>query len=150
MQGARLTAWELHYDKIPVKVEVDNNAGLMMRLGKINKVIVGADRIVDGVVFNKIGTYMVAMAAKYHNIPMYVVAPKSTLSLNETEKDVIIEQRNAQFEVAEIMGKIKEPIVPDGVECINYAFDATPFDLITKIITQDGIFSPEELIQRYK
>ncbi|MHA1512268.1 MAG: S-methyl-5-thioribose-1-phosphate isomerase [Promethearchaeota archaeon] len=150
LQGARLTAWELHYDKIPVKVEVDNNAGLMMRLGKINKVIVGADRIVNGVVFNKIGTFMVAMAAKYHNIPMYVVAPKSTLSLNESEKDVIIEQRNAQFEVAEIMGKIKEPIVPDGVECINYAFDATPFELITKIITQDGVFSPEELIQKYK
>ncbi len=150
LQGARLTAWELHYDKIPVKVEVDNNAGLMMRMGKINKVIVGADRIVNGVVFNKIGTYMVAMAAKYHNIPMYVVAPKSTLSLSESEEDVIIEQRNAQFEVGEIMGKIKEPIVPDGVECINYAFDATPFDLITKIITQDGVFSPEELIQRYK
>ncbi len=149
LQGARLTAWELHYDKIPVKVEVDNNAGLMMRLGKINKVIVGADRIVNGVVFNKIGTFMVAMAAKYHNIPMYVVAPKSTLSLNESEKDVKIEQRNAQFEVAEIMGKIKEPIVPDGVECINYAFDATPFDLITKIITEDGVFNPEELIQRY-
>jgi len=95
LQGARLTAWELHYDKIPVKVEVDNNAGLMMRMGKINKVIVGADRIVNGVVFNKIGTFMVAMAAKYHNIPMYVVAPKSTLSLNESEKDVIIEQRGA-------------------------------------------------------
>ena len=149
LQGARLTAWELHYDKIPVKVEADNNAGLMMRLGKINKVIVGADRIVNGVVFNKIGTFMVAMAAKYHNIPMYVVAPKSTLSLNESEKDVIIEQRNAQFEVAEIMGKIKEPIVPEGVECINYAFDATPFELISKIITEDGVFSPEELIQRY-
>ena len=150
LQGARLTAWELHYDKIPVKVEVDNNAGLMMRLGKINKVIVGADRIVNGVVFNKIGTFMVAMAAKYHNIPMYVVAPKSTLSLSETEEDVIIEQRNAQFEVAEIMGKIKEPIVPDGVECINYAFDATPFDLITKIITEDGIYSPKELIEKYQ
>ncbi len=149
LQGARLTAWELHHDKIPVKVEVDNNAGLMMRLGKINKVIVGADRIVNGVVFNKIGTFMVAMAAKYHDIPMYVVAPKSTLSLNESEKDVIIEQRNAQFEVAEIMGKIKEPIVPDGVECINYAFDATPFDLITKIITEDGAFTPEELIKKY-
>ena len=58
--------------------------------------------------------------------------------------------KSTQFEVAEIMGKIKEPIVPDGVECINYAFDATPFELITKIITQDGVFSPEELIKRYK
>ena len=81
---------------------------------------------------------------------LIILHRKSTLSLNESEKDVIIEQRNAQFEVAEIMGKIKEPIVPDGVECINYAFDATPFELITKIITQDGVFSPEELIQKYK
>ncbi|MHA1720828.1 MAG: S-methyl-5-thioribose-1-phosphate isomerase [Promethearchaeota archaeon] len=150
LQGARLTAWELHFDKIPVRVQVDNNAGLMMRLGKIQKVIVGADRIVNNAVFNKIGTYMVAMAAKYHNIPMYVVAPKSTLSLNESENDVIIEQRDGLFEVAQIMGKIKEPIVPEGVECINYAFDATPFDLITKIITEDGVFSPEELLLRYK
>lgn len=150
LQGARLTAWELNFDKIPVKIETDNSAGLMMRLGKIQKIIVGADRIVNGVVFNKIGTYMVAIAAKYHNIPMYVVAPKSTLSLYELEDDVKIEQRNGWFELAEIMGRAMEPIAPKGVECINYAFDATPFDLITKIITEDGVFTPEELIEKYQ
>ncbi len=150
LQGARLTAWELQYDHIPVKVETDNTAGLMMRLGKIQKVIVGADRIVQDAVINKIGTFMVAIAAKYHNIPMYVVAPRSTLSMHETEKDVIIEQRDGQFEVGEVMGRIQDPIVPEGVECINYAFDGTPMDLITGIITEDGVFTPEELVKKYK
>lgn len=150
LQGARLTAWELQYDNIPVKVESDNAAGLMMRLGKIQKIIVGADRIVRDTVFNKIGTYMVAMAAKYHNIPMYVVAPRSTLSMNETEKDVIIEQRDGLFEVGQIMGRIQSPIVPEGVECINYAFDGTPMELITAIITEDGVFTPEELVKKYQ
>lgn len=150
LQGARITAFELQLDKIPVKVECDNTSGLMMRLGKINKIIVGADRIVRDAVFNKIGTYMVAISAKYHNIPMYVAAPKSTLSLKETEKDVIIEQREGWFEVAEVIGMLKEkPIVPKGVECINYAFDGTPIDLITGIITEDGVFTPKELLKQY-
>jgi methylthioribose-1-phosphate isomerase len=149
LQGARLTAFELNYDKIPVKVESDNTAGLMMRLGKIQKIIVGADRIVRDSVFNKIGTYMVAIAAQYHKIPMYVAAPRSTLSLSETEKDVIIEQRDGWYEVAELMGRAKKPIVPEGVECINYAFDGTPMELITGIITEDGVFSPEELLKKY-
>jgi methylthioribose-1-phosphate isomerase len=150
LQGARITAFELQLDKIPVKVECDNTSGLMMRLGKINKIIVGADRIVRDAVFNKIGTYMVAMAAKFHNIPMYVAAPRSTLSLKETEKDVTIEQRDGWFEVAEVIGMLKDkPIVPKGVECINYAFDGTPIDLITGIITEDGVFSPKELLKKY-
>ncbi|MHA1819848.1 MAG: S-methyl-5-thioribose-1-phosphate isomerase [Promethearchaeota archaeon] len=150
LQGARLTSYELYYDKIPVKVECDNTSGLMMRLGKIQKIIVGADRIVKDAVFNKIGTYMIAIAAKYHNIPMYIAAPTSTLSLNESEKDVIIEQRDGWFEVAEVMGRAKDnPIVPKGVECINYAFDGTPMDLITGIITEDGVFTPEELLNKY-
>ena len=149
LQGARLTAWELHYDNIPVQVETDSMAGLMMRLGKIQKIIVGADRVVSDTVINKIGTYMVAMAAKYHNIPMYVVAPTSTLSLTETEKDVVIEQRDGDFEVGRIMGRVDPPIVPKGVQCINYAFDATPMELITGIITEDGIFTPKELLERY-
>jgi methylthioribose-1-phosphate isomerase len=149
LQGATLTAFELHYDRIPVQVEPDNTSGLMMRLGKVQKIIVGADRIVKDAVFNKIGTYMVAMAAKYHHIPFYVAAPSSTLSLTETEKDVIIEQRDGQFEVAEIMGRLKEPIVPEGVSCINYGFDGTPMDLVTGIITEDGVFTPAELLQKY-
>jgi len=151
LQGARITAFELNYNKIPVKIECDNTAALMMRMGKINKVIVGADRIVKDAVFNKIGTYMLAISAHYHKIPFYVAAPTSTLSLNETEKDVIIEQRDGWFEVAEIMGRLKDnPIAPKGVECINYAFDATPMELVSGIITQDGLFTPKGLIKKYK
>ncbi len=150
LQGARLTAYELQYDGIPVQVETDNAAGLMMRLGKIQKVIVGADRVVQDVVFNKIGTFMVALAAHYHSIPFYVVAPTSTLSLSEMESDVEIEQRDGTFEVGQVMGRLSEPIVPEGVSCINYAFDATPMELITGIITEDGVFSPTELNAYYK
>ncbi|WP_457559753.1 S-methyl-5-thioribose-1-phosphate isomerase [Candidatus Harpocratesius sp.] len=149
LQGARLTAWELNYDQIPVKIEPDNTAGLLMRKGLIQKIIVGADRIVSDAVFNKIGTYMLAIVAKYHNIPFYVAAPGSTLALDQKESDVIIEQRDGQFEVAKIMGIASKPIVPDGVECINYAFDATPMDLVTAIITEDGLFSPKELLTHY-
>lgn len=150
LQGARLTAWELDYDHIPVKLEPDNCTALMMRLGKIQKVIVGADRIVSDTVFNKIGTYMVALAANYHKIPFYVAAPRSTLSLHETEKDVIIEQRDGEFEVANIIGLAKQRITPKTVPCINYAFDGTPMELVTGIITEDGVFSPEELLRRYQ
>ncbi|OLS14963.1 MAG: 5-methylthioribose-1-phosphate isomerase [Promethearchaeota archaeon CR_4] len=147
LQGATLTAYELYYDKIPVKVISDNSSGLLMRLGKIQKIIVGADRIVRDAVFNKIGTFMVALAAKYHNIPMYVAAPSSTLSLSESGKDVTIEQRD-DSEVTTVLGKVK--IVPDGVEAINYAFDETPIDLISGIITEDGVFTPKELLAKYQ
>lgn len=147
LQGARITAFELQYDKIPVKVSTDGSAGLLMRLGKIHKVIVGADRITSDGVFNKIGTYMVALAAKHNNIPFYVSAPVSTLSMSETYDDVEIEQRDAT-EVGNILGKVQ--IVPDGVECLNYAFDFTPFELVTGVITEDGVFPPEALVEKYK
>ena len=147
LQGARLTAYELHYDNIPVKVISDTSSGLLMFLGKINKVIVGTDRVTSDAVFNKIGTYLVALAAKENNIPFYVAAPSSTLSLNETINDVTIEQRDSR-EVSHVLGKLQ--IVPDGVECLNYAFDITPFKLVTGIITEDGIFNPNELLKRYK
>ncbi len=147
LQGARLTAYELQYDNIPVKVISDTSSGLLMSLGKINKVIVGTDRVTSDAIFNKIGTYLVALAAKDNNIPFYVAAPSSTLSLNETVKDVIIEQRNSS-EVSNILGKVQ--IIPDGVECLNYAFDITPFRLVSAIITEDGIFSPKELLTKYK
>lgn len=146
LQGARLTAYELHYDKIPVKVISDTSSGLIMRLGKIDKVIVGTDRVTSDAVFNKIGTYLVALAAKDNNIPFYVAAPTSTLSLHETIEDVTIEQRDSS-EVSNILGKVQ--IVPDGVECLNYAFDITPFRLVTGIITEDGVFTPEELLKKY-
>ena len=147
LQGARLTAYELQYDKIPVKVISDTSSGLLMKLGKVDKVIVGTDRVTSDAVFNKIGTYLVALAAMDNGIPFYVAAPTSTLSLKETIKDVTIEQRDSK-EVSHVLGKVQ--IVPDGVECLNYAFDITPFKLVTGIITEDGVFSPEELLEKYK
>ncbi|GAB4329620.1 MAG: S-methyl-5-thioribose-1-phosphate isomerase [Promethearchaeota archaeon] len=146
LQGARLTAFELAYDGIPVKVASDNSAGLLMQLGKVDKVIVGADRVVRDSVFNKIGTLMVALAAKYFAVPFYVAAPSSTLSLGEVGDDVVIEQRSGD-EVALVLGKVR--VVPEGVETINYAFDRTPIDLVTGIITEDGVFSPSQLLERY-
>jgi methylthioribose-1-phosphate isomerase len=147
LQGARLTAYELDYDKIPVKVITDTSSGLLMRLGKINKVIVGADRITSDAVFNKIGTYLVSLAAQDNKIPFYVAAPSSTLSLNETIDDVTIEQRDS-IEVSNILGKVQ--IIPNGVECLNYAFDITPFRLVTAIITEHGVFTPEQLLEKYQ
>ncbi len=147
LQGARLTAYELQYDKIPVKVISDTSSGLLMKLGMVNKVIVGTDRVTSDAVFNKIGTYLVALAAMDNKIPFYVAAPTSTLSLHETIKDVTIEQRDSS-EVCNVLGKVR--IVPEGVECLNYAFDITPFKLVTGVITEDGIFSPEELLKKYK
>lgn len=146
LQGATLTAFELHYDKIPVKIISDNSSGLLMMLGKVQKIIVGADRITKDAVFNKIGTYMVSLAAKRHNIPFYVAAPVSTLSLKESGDDVIIEQRD-DSEVVIVHERLR--IAPEGVGAINYAFDRTPMDLVTGIITQDGVFTPEELLKKY-
>ncbi|MCK4383791.1 MAG: S-methyl-5-thioribose-1-phosphate isomerase, partial [Candidatus Lokiarchaeota archaeon] len=97
-------------------------------------------------VFNKIGTYLVALAAFDNNIPFYVAAPTSTLSLHETIEDVTIEQRDSR-EVGNILGKVQ--IVPNGVECLNYAFDFTPFRLVSGVITEDGVFTPEELLKKY-
>jgi methylthioribose-1-phosphate isomerase len=147
LQGARLTAYELQYDNIPVKVISDTSSGLLMRLGKVNKVIVGTDRVSSDAVFNKIGTYLVALAAKDNEIPFYVAAPTSTLSLQDTVDDVIIEQRDP-MEVSNILGKVR--IVPEGVECLNYAFDVTPFRLVSGIITENGVFTPEEMLLKYK
>jgi len=146
LQGARLTAYELQYDNIPVKVISDTSSGLLMRLGKVNKVIVGTDRVTSDAVFNKIGTYLVALAAFDNGIPFYVAAPTSTLSLHETIEDVTIEQRDSS-EVRNILGKVQ--IVPNGVECLNYAFDITPFRLVSGVITEDGVFTPEELLKKY-
>ncbi len=148
LQGAKLTAFELNYEGIPVKVITDNTAGFLMQKGEIDKIIVGADRILaDGTVYNKIGTYSLAVLAKYHGIPFYVAAPLSTFDLKSSEKDVIIEERDEK-EVAYIDG-IR--IVPEGVNCYNYAFDKTPPDLITAIITEKGIIKPkkEEILRLF-
>jgi methylthioribose-1-phosphate isomerase len=138
LRGARLTAWELAADKIPVRVITDSTAAFLMRRGEIDCVVVGADRITDDAVFNKIGTYMHAVCARHHGIPFYVAAPLSTFDPGRSETDVTIEERGRD-EVAAFNGK---QTVPDGVGCTNYAFDATPLDLVSGIITENGVLLP--------
>ena len=140
-QGSRLTAWELSEDKIPVTLICDNMAGMAMRQGKIDKVIVGADRITKDAVFNKIGTYSLAVLAKAHGIPFYVAAPISTFDLDHSEKDVEIEERDAD----EIRRLGNKQLAPPEVKVYNPAFDATPLDLVTAIITERGIYRPPEM-----
>ena len=137
LQGARLTAWELMSDNIPVTLIADNSAGLLMRKGMINGVIVGADRIAsNGDVANKIGTYQVAVLAKENNIPFYVAAPLSTIDLNiKSGEEIPIEQRDGK-EVSAVFGK---KIAPENVNVLNYAFDITPHKYISAIITEKGI-----------
>jgi methylthioribose-1-phosphate isomerase len=137
LQGSRLTAWELMKDGIPTTVISDNMSGAIMRQGKIGAVIVGADRIAaNGDVANKIGTYTVAVLAKEHNIPFYVAAPISTIDLATPDGGKIpIEQRNAS-EVTHIAGKA---IAPEGIQVENPAFDVTPAQYITAIVTERGI-----------
>ncbi len=144
LQGARLTAWELMQDKIPVTLITDNMAGSLMRQGKIQVCVVGADRIAaNGDVANKIGTYSVAVLARAHGIPFYVAAPYSTIDLaTKTGVDIPIEERNP-LEVTSIHGS--HPVAPDGVAVYNPAFDVTPAEFVTGIITERGIFKPGDL-----
>ena len=137
LQGSRLTAWELTKDGIPTTVISDNMAGAMMKQGKINAVVVGADRIAaNGDVANKVGTYTVAVLAKEHGIPFYVAAPWSTVDLATPDGDGIpIEQRSPR-EVTHLAGK---QIVPDGVRVENPAFDVTPHRYVAAIITERGV-----------
>ncbi|HIP15767.1 MAG TPA: S-methyl-5-thioribose-1-phosphate isomerase [Methanothermococcus okinawensis] len=141
LQGAKLTSFELKYEGIPVKIITDSTAGFLMKRGMIDKVIVGADRVLrDYTVFNKIGTYSLAVLAKYHNIPFYVASPTSTFDFESSIEDVIIEERDEK-EVLYIDGR---RIAPEGVKAYNYAFDITPFELITGIITEKGIIYNEK------
>lgn len=148
LQGARLTAWELSKDGIPVTVICDNMAGYVMSQKKINMVIVGADRIsANGDTANKIGTYSVAVLAKYHNIPFYVAAPLSTIDISiENGTQIPIELRNEE----EIRIFNNKKIVPDNAMVYNPSFDVTPNELITGIITEKGILYPpyEESIKK--
>lgn len=144
LQGARLTAWELMEDGIPVTLITDNMAGYFMKKGVINLCIVGADRIArNGDVANKIGTYSVAVLAREHGIPFYVAAPLSTIDLTVFSGERIpIEERNPT-EVTHICGKIQ--IAPAKVRIANPAFDVTPAGYITAIITEKGVFRPEDI-----
>jgi len=138
-QGSRLTAFELKHDGIDVTLIPDTAVGYTMANGLVNGVIVGADRILrTGHVFNKIGTYQVATMAKQHDIPFYVAAPLSTFDLESRPDDVIIEQRKA----SEVTGIGDKKTAPDGIDVINPAFDMTPPELISGIITENGIVKP--------
>jgi methylthioribose-1-phosphate isomerase len=137
LQGSRLTAWELVKDGIPTTIISDNMAGAMMHQGKIDSVIVGADRIAaNGDVANKIGTYTVAILAREHNIPFYVAAPFSTVDLNTPDGSKIPIEQRSPTEVTHIGGK---QIAPDGVTVENPAFDVTPHKYISAIITERGV-----------
>lgn len=139
-QGARITTLELTMDGIPTTLITDGMCSYFMKKGMIDMVVVGADRIAaNGDTANKIGTYTVAIAAKYHNIPFYIAAPLSTIDTSiQTGDEIVIEERNRE-EVTHINGK---PICADGVNIINPGFDVTPHELITGIITEVGILSP--------
>ncbi len=139
MQGSRLTAFELKHENIDVTLIPDTAVGHIMARGIVKHVVVGADRILrTGHVFNKIGTYQLAVLAKRHNIPFYVVAPSSTFDLKNNPNDIVIEERS-KTEVIRIGKKI---LAPKNIGVINPAFDMTPPQLITKIITEKGIVSP--------
>ena len=138
-QGSRLTAFELKHDGIDVSLIPDTAVGYTMANDLVNGVIVGADRILQtGHVFNKIGTYQIATMAKKHNIPFYVAAPLSTFDLQSRPDDVIIEQRKA----SEVTGIGDKRTAPDGIDVINPAFDMTPPELISAIITENGVAKP--------
>lgn len=143
LQGARLTAWELYQAGVDVTVITDNMAGMLMKQGKIDAVIVGCDRVAaNGDAANKIGTYSVAVLAKHHQIPFYVAGPVSTIDVNTpTGDDIPIEERSPE-EVSCGFGK---RTAPEGVKVYNPAFDVAPHELITAIITDKGIIMhPDE------
>ncbi len=141
-QGARLTVWELAQAGVPVTLICDNMAASVMAAGKVDAVIVGADRITsNGDAANKIGTYGLAVLAKHHGIPFYVVAPTSTIDFALESGDLIPIEERSSTEV------LPSPI--DGVEVFNPAFDVTPAHLITRIVTERGVFVPSELAAAY-
>lgn len=143
LQGARLTAWELQQNKVPVTLITDNSAGALMKKGLINCAIVGTDRTVaNGDVANKIGTYTVAILCREHKIPFYVAAPLSSIDFSIPNGDMIpIEERDS-LEVTKVFG---QQVAPQGTKVINMAFDVTPAKYVTAIFTEKGAFRPEDL-----
>ena len=140
LQGARLTAWELHKDNIPVTVACDNACALLMSKGMVQRVVVGADRIAaNGDAANKIGTYGVALLAKHFNIPFYVAAPLSTIDPTTSDGSGIPIEQRTDLEVTHVGSK---RLTPEGVPVYNFAFDVTPAELITGIITEKGVLQP--------
>jgi methylthioribose-1-phosphate isomerase len=143
LQGCRLTSWELMQDNIPVTLITDNSAGAILRKGEINLAIVGTDRTVaNGDVANKIGTYSLAVLCKENGVPFYVAAPLSSIDFSIPTGDLIpIEERGSE-EVTHVFGC---QIAPEGVKVRNIAFDVTPAKYVTGIITEKGVFKPEDL-----
>jgi methylthioribose-1-phosphate isomerase len=137
-QGSRITAWELTEDGIPVTLIADDMSGYVMRKGMVDAVIVGADRITADAVFNKIGTYTHSVLAKAHGVPFYVAAPLSTFDFERREKDIIIEERDPD----ELRLCGDRCLAPPGVHVLNPAFDATPMENVTAIITELGVYRP--------
>jgi S-methyl-5-thioribose-1-phosphate isomerase len=150
LQGARLTAWELKKYKVPFKLICDSMAGYVMSRGLVDKVLVGADRILaTGHVANKIGTLTLAVLAKHYNIPFYVAAPFSTFDFNTRPEDIPIEERNPE-EVTHVAGKL---ITVKGVNVMNPAFDITPPELVSGIITEKAVIQPpyyENILKVYR
>jgi methylthioribose-1-phosphate isomerase len=140
LQGARLTAYELKRDGIPVTLITDNMAAYVMSKGLVDKVVVGADRIVQDAVFNKIGTYGVAVLAHEHGIPFYVAAPKSTFDLTRKSADVEIEERKPD----EVTHVGCQQTAPEGVKVMNPAFDPTPLRYVAGIITESGVYTRKD------
>ena len=140
LQGARLTSWELQMRGIPVTVICDSMAALVMREKKVQAIVTGADRIAaNGDAANKVGTYSVAVLAKAHGIPFYVAAPSSTFDFALPSGDLIPIEERGRNEISHGFG---QQTVPDGVDVWNPAFDVTPAELITAIITEKGVISP--------
>jgi methylthioribose-1-phosphate isomerase len=140
LQGARLTAWELKRLGIPFRLVTDSSAGALMSQGLVDRIVVGADRIAaNGDTANKIGTYTVAVLAHRHGVPFYVAAPLSTIDRNTPDgKAIPIEERQAK-EVTEVFGT---RVAPDDTQAMNFAFDVTPAELITAIVTEVGVLEP--------
>lgn len=141
-QGSRITTWELMQDKIPVTLITDSMAGWVMQQGLVDCVLVGADRITQDVIFNKIGTYTHSVLAKEHEIPFYVAAPISTFDFEGWEGSVKIENRNPD----ELRFCGCEQLAPEGVNVLNPAFDTTPMENVSGIITEKGVFYPPFLL----
>lgn len=141
LQGSRLTAWELNKKKIKHFLISDNTAAFLMQKKKIDKILVGADRITaSGDTANKVGTYSLAVLARYHRIPFYVAAPQSTFDLSLSKGEDIIIERRDESEIKKVLGSLL--ICPDRTKAINFAFDITPAKLITAIITDKGVVYP--------
>lgn len=141
-QGSRITTWELMQDKIPVTLITDSMAGWVMQQGLVDCVLVGADRITQDVIFNKIGTYTHSVLAKEHEIPFYVAAPISTFDFEGWEGSIKIENRNPD----ELRFCGCEQLAPEGVNVLNPAFDTTPMENVSGIITEKGVFYPPFLL----